>query len=443
MIDQLHACAETFSQRSEANLGHLEQALKKPMGQFLAEVLRWAAQEKADGVALECTKCGRPLIRRQKLERTIDIGVGEFQLARRRGFCGRCDEWCCPADEALGLECGYSPHVQELAALFVSQMPITAASELLERASGIHLAPATLERVAKRVAEKAQALRAQTDAWARQGGDALAAQSVPKAPHTLLILLDAWNIRERDDWGRSAKLRRKGVEPKRWHWVCTGTVFGLDQRVRKGERALILQRGYVATRQGIHAFSEQLHAEALRQGLGRAQRVIVLADGAAWIWKLAQDRFPQALQRVDFYHIKQHLWVAAKELYPDPAQAKLWIRKMKGQLRRGQSAKVITALEEAISRLGPQASASLERELNYLTENQPRMDYASALRRGEPLGSGPIESTCAQYQCRFKRTGQFWTRQGDELLMGLETLRRNRRWHWLFPHIQGFDPSKN
>ena len=53
-----------------------------------------------------------------------------------------------------------------------------------------------------------------------------------------------------------------------------------------------------------------------------------------------------------------------------------------------------------------------------------------------PLGSGAIESTCRQYQCRFKRTGQFWTLEGDEALMGLETFWRNGRWEELYPHAK-------
>lgn len=443
MIDQLAACARTFHNNDQANLGHLEQALKKPMGQFLAEVLQRAAQQEADGVPPKCPQCGSALIRRQKLERTVDVGLGEFRLVRVRGYCRKCKEWFCPADEALGLENGYSPRVQEMAALFASKMPLAEASAVLERATGIKMPPATLDRVAKQAGEKAKALRSKTDAQARQGGQILAQQSVATPPKTLLILLDAWNIRERDDWGLTEKLRQKGLEPKRWHWVYTGTVFGLEQRVEKGKRAFILNRGYVATRQGLDALSEQLHAEALRQGLGKAGRVIVIADGAVWIWKLAKDRFSEAVQRVDFYHIKQHLWVVAKELYPDPTEARLWVRKIKNQLRRGQAAKVITTIQEAVQTLATAASPSLAKEINYLKEHQGRMDYASALRRGEPIGSGAIESTCAQYQCRFKRTGQFWTPEGDELMMGLETFWRNQRWHWLFPHINGFDPTKN
>ena len=51
----------------------------------------------------------------------------------------------------------------------------------------------------------------------------------------------------------------------------------------------------------------------------------------------------------------------------------------------------------------------MEREINYFTEHRQRMDYDVARQRGEPMGSGAIESTCRQYQCRFKRPGQFWS----------------------------------
>jgi len=62
------------------------------------------------------------------------------------------------------------------------------------------------------------------------------------------------------------------------------------------------------------------------------------------------------------------------------------------------------------------------------------MDYQQAKARGEPVGSGAVESTARQYQTRFKCTGQFWTLAGDEALLALATLYRNERWHRLFPH---------
>jgi hypothetical protein len=79
----------------------------------------------------------------------------------------------------------------------------------------------------------------------------------------------------------------------------------------------------------------------------------------------------------------------------------------------------------------------------YLDTHRARMDYAEGKRRGEPIGSGAMESTCRQYQGRFKRPGQFWSQTGDEALLSLETFWRNGRWHLLFPHVGNFDPARN
>jgi|ERR1017187_5376956 hypothetical protein len=94
-------------------------------------------------------------------------------------------------------------------------------------------------------------------------------------------------------------------------------------------------------------------------------------------------------------------------------------------------------------RLRQKKRQAVEAELNYLESHQERMDYDATRRAGEPQGSGAMESTCRQYQCRFKRPGQFWSCAGDEALMCLETFWRNGRWHLLFPHSTHGDPSKN
>ena len=96
-------------------------------------------------------------------------------------------------------------------------------------------------------------------------------------------------------------------------------------------------------------------------------------------------------------------------------------------------------LQRTLETLDDQQRTALAREVAYLTEHKDRMDYKTARRLGQPGGSGAIESTCSQYQRRFKLTGQFWSLAGDEALLALATLHRNRRWHLIFPHDN--DPS--
>lgn len=447
MCDLLTQCeneASRFMNAGKENLGHLEEALRRPTAGFLREFLEAVAQKKADACPPHCPRCGKKLNRVQTQERTVQTVAGKIQIKRSRGWCDKCKEWFIPADEALGLASGYSPHLQELAALFTSKMPVAEGSAVLERATGIKMPPATMDRVAKRVAEEAKRKRARQDEQARLGLGLPLGLDKLKPTDTLIIMVDAWNIRERDDWGRTERLRRAGKEPERWHWVYTGTVFRLAERTCKGGRPVIAERGFVATREGLPALAEQLHAEALRRGLGKIHRVLLMGDGAAWIWNLAEDRFQEAVQRVDLYHIKEHLWALARELHPHhPVEAQSWVKKMKGKLLRSQAPKVVENIEQALGALGTESRLAVQKEVNYLKEHSGRMDYAQARQRGEPCGTGAIESTCRQFQCRFKRTGQFWTKTGDDGLLCIDTWWRNNRWSDLFPHVPLGNLSKN
>jgi hypothetical protein len=163
-------------------------------------------------------------------------------------------------------------------------------------------------REARRQGQRADKKRAQLDEQMRTAQGVEQLLPLSPEPFTLVIERDAWNIRERDDWGQSARQRAAGQEPSRWHWVYGGTCFRLDQRVEsQGGRARILSRGTVMTRGGVEDLREQLFAEAQRHGLAQAAKVLVVADGAVWIWHLTSDRFSQAQQRLDYYHASQHL----------------------------------------------------------------------------------------------------------------------------------------
>jgi hypothetical protein len=238
-------------------------------------------------------------------------------------------------------------------------------------------------------------------------------------------------------------LRRKGQEPERWHWVFNATIFRLDQRGQTaGGRRVIAQRGYVETRESLDAFAQQLYVEALLRGLLAAQAVLIIADGAIWIWNLAEDRFKGAKQRVDLFHVREHLHELARTLHAsDPEAARQWLQPLLGFLERRTDGALdvlqqLEGLRKTLKGLTAFQREALDKEIGYFTTHQHRMDYKAAKKAGEPVGSGVVESTGRQYQTRFKCTGQFWTPAGDEALLALMNLYRNERWHLLFPHAQ-------
>jgi hypothetical protein len=444
------ACAlersiQRFVLASDQNLGHLETQAAHDVQELLRQSVERAAQAKADATPPRCPVCGQTLTRLSADHpRTFDTRFGSITVGRTRGWCKRCHKWRAPGDAALGLEetAGYSPGVQDMAALLASKMPVADASLVLEHLTGVKLPRATLDREARRQGQRAQRLRTQLDQQAPTQKNQL---ELTLEPYQMIIQLDAWNIRERDDWGKSAALRRQGQEPERWHWIYTGTCFRLDHRGRTaGGRPVITERGFVATRQGMDALRAQLHAEALRRGLGQAAGALVIGDGAVWLWRLADDRWPQARQRLDFYHAVQPLAAVGRALFgEDQAQLKTWLKPLVKQLKNELAVKVIRQLEDALAGLAEGLTAkAVAKEVHYFHEHQERMDYRAGRRAGEPIGSGPVEATCRQTQCRFKRPGQFWSEAGDEALLCLEMFWRNGRWHLLFPHTS-FDPARN
>lgn len=441
----LERSIERWTLASDENLGHLEVQAAREVQEMLCTAMERGAQAKADATPPLCPVCQRKLSRLSGgHERTIKSRYGSITIKRTRGYCKRCRKWGVPADTVLGLEesAGYSPAVQEMASLLASKMPVEEASVVLEHLTGVKMPRATLDREARRQGGRAQAVRTQLDQRAAAGKGQL---ELTLEPYQMIIQMDAWNIRERDGWGQSARLRRKGQEPERWHWVYTGTVFRLNHRGKTaGGRPVISERGFVATRQGIDALREQLHAEALRRGLGQAASALVIGDGAVWIWRLADDRFPEARQRLDFYHAVQHLAAVGRALFgEDKEKYRSWLKPLIKQLKNQSSIKVIAQLQEALAGLSEGTTAqAVAKEVAYFNEHQTRMDYRAGRRAGEPIGSGPVEATCRQTQCRFKRPGQFWSKEGDEALLCLEMFWRNDRWHLLFPHT-AFNPARN
>ena len=213
-------------------------------------------------------------------------------------------------------------------------------------------------------------------------------------------------------------------------------------------------RGYACTRLGVEALMSQLYRQALDCGLGQAREVLVIADGAIWIWNAVKDRFPKARCRLDLYHGDEHLWAVANELFgKGTPEARQWVQPVLRQLHRDDPAAVIHSLKDVQAKVSEALRKKVQAQVTCFENNKNRINYPEILqarkavekgtatkpqlaKAGEPLGSGAIESTCRQYQCRFKRTGQFWSIAGDEALMCLETFWRNNAWHLLFPHAK-------
>src|SRR5512136_2922936 len=222
--ERLQAGLSRSIEASDETMGHMEEEILHKTRDLQRAVLEEAAQKKADAAPPVCPVCGNKLSRiTHGHERSYQTRFGMVRIRRARGWCRRCKCWRFPADHLLGLaETGScSPGVQEMAALSATKLPIAEASAVIERLTGVKLPRATLDREARRQGKQAENTRQEMDEQLSRGAGAeqLLPElrcKAPVEPFTLVIELDAWNIRERNDeqWGRTEELRQAGEEPK-------------------------------------------------------------------------------------------------------------------------------------------------------------------------------------------------------------------------------------
>ncbi len=198
--------------------------------------------------------------------------------------------------------------------------------------------------------------------------------------------------------------------------------------------AAIESAGTHDTAKELAEFSQRVEREATRRGFREAQRSVVLGDGAPWIWCMADEMFPAAIQIVDRYHVKEHLSDLAKVLYgPGTLRAKRWAEQRSQELDQGQ----LNKLQQAIRRHA-RTSDQAGRSVNYFRRNRHRMRYPEFHAQGLCTSSGVLEAGCkVAVGVRLKRSGMHWTLAGGNAIIALRCCRLSGRFEDFWEHRTG------
>jgi hypothetical protein len=185
---------------------------------------------------------------------------------------------------------------------------------------------------------------------------------------------------------------------------------------------------YVAAIEPAEEFGKRIYVEAWKRGWSRAQKKVVIGDGAEWIWNLAQQQFPGAIQIIDLYHARQHLWDLARKLYPnDEVGQRQWMMVQQNLLDHGKIKK-LTATLRSIHTNNPELAEKLRTEADYFHRNARRMRYPKFRRQHLFVGSGVIEAGCkVVIGSRLKQSGMFWTVRGANAILALRCCHFNGR----------------
>jgi hypothetical protein len=172
------------------------------------------------------------------------------------------------------------------------------------------------------------------------------------------------------------------------------------------------------------AFAARVTREATRRGFQRAARRAVLGDGAKWIWNLASEHFPDAIQIVDRFHAKQHLFDVAKSIWGAGSDlAKQWAHQRYDELDAGDIEAVLSAL-----RMHSPKDEEAQKCVEYVDGNRTRMRYAEFRAKGLCTSTGVVEAGCkTAIGTRCKRAGMHWTVAGADAIIALRCCKLSGR----------------
>ena len=392
--------------------GKLLEAVVIEATRGLDEQARWGTER--------CPRCqhgARPWRRRP---RTVLTQCGSVTVPLLEYWCGSCRRgW-----SGVETELAVAPRARMSAGLVTwltlagAHGDFRAAARVLAEYTGLEVGAETIrthaERVGRALADAEDAALVQVEATRE------AAEPVDPAPGQVVVELDGVMAPYLDGY----------------HELKVGAVGGSAD-------GAVTALSYVAAREGPESFGRRLLAEAARRGaldivgwtgpvrgrgLARLRPVVVLGDGAPWIWNVAAEHFGDRVEIVDYYPASEHVWSVAHAVFGHgTAEATTWAQTQTHRLLEQGVAPLQQALA-ALQAPSPDVADLLRRERGYFRTNADRMAYPTFRARGLPIGSGAVESAARHViQARMKQPGMRWSEPGARAIATLRARLRSGR----------------
>ena len=366
--------------------------------------------------------CGQQAHYHEARRKQLLTILGPVIFDRAYYLCEDCHQGQSPRDKELdvvGTEC--SPGVRRMMAVVGSESSFDRGREQLQLLAALEVTTKAVERHAEAIGS--DIVRREEEKRNRvvqlEFPDILGA-AVP----VLYIEMDGTQLPmvRAELAGRAG---RSQGQPARTREVKLGAIFTQTTTDPEGrpirDAASTTYTGAIET---AELFGRRLYAEAWERGWNRAKKKVVLGDGAEWIWNIADQHFAGALQIVDVWHAREHLWDVAAKLFPsDEKQRQSWAKKLIKQLNRGRGETVVAQLRNFPTRK-PELRDLLRIEADYFERNRERMRYPKFRKQGLFFGSGVIEAGCRTViGSRLKQSGMFWTVRGANAIIALRCTR--------------------
>jgi len=390
----------------------------------LTELLQFPAPA-ADQRRLPCS-CGRQAPYRELRSKPVLTAVGKVEVSRPYYLCSHCHTGQFPADVQLDIEdTEFSPGVRRMQAVVGQEAPFDHGRQQMKLLADLEVTTKAVERTAEAIGEDiARREQQQIQRAVQLDLPMVVGEPVP----VLYVEMDGTGVPvvRKETVGRQGKIEGQPAHTREVKLGCVFTQTKWDEKghaIRDPDSTT-----YVGAIETADEFGKRLYLEAWKRGWSRAKTKVVLGDGAEWIWNIADQHFPGAIQIVDLYHARQHLWELARKLYPnDVVNQKRWMMVQQHRLDQGKIEKLVLALR-SIKPANPEVADKIRTEADYFDRNAERMRYPKFRRLHLFVGSGVIEAACKTViGSRLKRSGMFWTVRGANAIIALRCHHFNGR----------------
>lgn len=359
-----------------------------------------------EGAHRRCPRCGQAQRYKGDVSRDLVFDCGTLTVQRAYYSCPACQQTSYPLDEQLGLaEEQEQGRLREKLALVAVLTPYHQAPQVCQTLLGSERHAGSLRRVALREAQRLTA-RAHRQTLP------------PRERDRIYLQVDGQMCPTREP--------RQSADDQGYREVKAVLAFSqADVAEVSKERHEILHKILQAKITDSETFHETFTAVYQQARGAAAAEVIVLADGARWIWTMVEDLVPQAIQILDFSHAKHYLWEAGKQIYGEgSAFVRPWVQEQETLLLENKVEQVIAHMERFLD-LAP----ALAPILHYFQQNAGRMHYGTYRQRGYFIGSGAIESAGKQLTAaRIKGAGMRWNVTDLNALLTLRCVFLEQSW---------------
>jgi hypothetical protein len=391
----------------------------------LTKLLEWEAPPAGQRTVL--CGCGQQARYRELRSKPVLTAVGKVEVSRPYYLCPHCHAGQFPADVELDIEnTGFSPGVRRMQAVVGQEAPFDHGRQQMKLLADLEVTTKAVERTAEAIGEHVATREQQEIGRAVQLDlPIVVGEPVP----ILYVQMDGTGVPvvKKETVGRKGKTDGQPAHTREVKLGCVFTQTKWDEEgfaIRDPDSTT-----YTGAIETAEEFGKRIYVEAWKRGWSRAQKKVVMGDGAEWIWNLAEQQLPGAVQIVDLYHARQHLWELARKLHPnDQVTQKAWMMvHQKRLLDKGKIEKLVVALRSIVS-TNPEVVDKIRTESDYFERNTERMRYPKFRRQHLFVGSGVIEAGCKTViGSRLKQSGMFWTVRGANAIIALRCCYLNAR----------------